>query len=313
MRFQSPYQHSEEQLKFLKKLYLRQDDRSRQEDFLLISAAASQGLPIFPEVYSCAKKKYPQKPVRMAMSSLALQWKAIRRIGCLQDNFDNEKLVSEMYSLDKAYFERGEIHPKKLLVVFTTMYNNFYVSNLVLLSMLQELGVSVLILKDASVFNYLRGTSDFGDDLEATAIRIQELQTAQEINEVYVTGFSSGGYASLFISSLINCSGYLGFSIRSDLSPQSTLHSGKFFTEDVRRKISPRWLTDLRKTLLEKDGGVSRKLFFGAGSNLDAGHAKHLIGVKGLSIYGIENCGHVTPAPLLIKNLFQEEFRRLIF
>jgi len=313
VRFKSPYQHSEGQLQYLNKLYLQQGDRSRQEDFLLISAAASQGLSIFPEVYSSAKKKYPQKSVRMAMDDLALQWKAIRGIGGLQESFDNDKLFSDMYSLDKAYFERGRTHPEKLLVVFTTMYNNFYVSNLVLLSMLRELGISVLILKDASVFNYLRGTVDFGDDLEAIAIRIQDLQSSQGISEVYITGFSSSGYASLFVSSLISCGGYLGFSIRSDLSPNSALHSGKFFTEDIRRKIATRWLTDLRKSLLEKDDGVSRKLFFGTDSKLDAEHAEHLVGVKDFSIHGIENCGHITPAPLLTRNLFGEEFRQLIF
>lgn len=312
MRFQSKSQQSLKQLQNLSELYHKKSARSRREDLFLLSASACQGLPMFPEIYSENIQKYDQVSVRASMRGLALQWKAIHEFRGFRDNLSNRELRTEMYALDETYFELGKKHPHKLLVVFTTMYNNFYISNLSLISMLRELGVSILLLKDSSVFYYMHGRKGMSDIAEIVT-KIRKLQLENGIRQVYISGFSSSGYASLYISTLLACDGYLGFSIRSDLSGQSERPSGKFFTDAIRETIDQKWLIDLKELILSRDDPVPRKIFYGTESKLDKIHARHLSGVKGVSVVAIKGWGHNTPGRLLMDKRLKEEFRRLIY
>lgn len=313
MRFVSKWQHSENQLQHLYVLNQKKDSRNWNEDFFLVASAAGQGLPQFNEILPAVQSKYDSVSVQKTLQSLAMQWQAIQTIPLLKQNQANKILVSQMYALDEVYFERGKKFPQKMIVIFTTMYNNFYVSNLVLLSLLQELGISILILKDASQFNYLRGAKGFGENPQGILKHIEKLRTDEGIREVYITGFSSSGYISLYISTQIECDGYLGFSIRSDLSADSNMHSGKFFTKEIRKLIDEKWLVNLKPLLLTGQSNTPRKIFFGAEAKIDAAHARHLQDVRNMNITSIGGCGHVTPAPLLAQNRLLSEFDKLIF
>ena len=232
MRFQSEHQHCIEQIHYIEQLMRNRHPTTKQVMFLL-SHTALQGLDAFQPIYTAAIGATSKPSTVRYMKSRRQEWLAIQNLKSFKKNFADKQLVRKLYSLNKPYFERGRKHPEKLLVVFTTMYNSFYISNLALLSFLQDFGVSVLFLKDSSIYNYLNGIHGYGDTFEDAMSNLNTLITDKGFEEVYVTGFSSSGFASLLASCMLPCRKYIGFSIRSDLAPDSAISPGKYFTEET--------------------------------------------------------------------------------
>jgi hypothetical protein len=251
--------------------------------------------------------------VQQYLDRLSKQAKFIRGIAGLDEIRRNKALVSELYKLNGIFFARGERHHEKLLVVFTTVFNNFYVSNLVFYAMLRHFGVSILFLKDTSLHNYLNGIVGFGNDIVQVSQRIKSVVQREGISEVYITGFSSGGYASLFCSNMLPCCSYVGFSLRSDLSRSSLLHPGKFFTEEVRSCIDERWLKNLRDILLGAHRFPRRDIYFGSEYAVDVEHARNLEGIPGTTIICLPGCDHQTIAALMESDRLTSIFQSLLF
>lgn len=221
--------------------------------------------------------------------------------------------MSKLYETDGYFFSKGAQHPEKLLVIFTTMYNNFQISNVVLYALLKEFGVSVLMLKDCSYFNFLNGVTGLGTDINAVVNGISALASENNISELYLTGFSSGGYSSLYASLLLPCSGYLGFSVMTDLSKGSSLFPGKFFTDDVRKQIDERHLINLRVLADATNDRVSRELFFGADIESEGAHALNMAGLSNLKTTKVEDCRHQTVKTLIENGAFSDCLRDLLF
>src|SRR4029079_11507048 len=115
-------------------------------------------------------------------------------------------------------------------------------------------------------FNYLNGVPGLGSNIFEVSDSIGNIIRENEISKTCITGFSSGGYASLFSSYLMPCKKYLGFSIASDLSSGSKIFPGKFFTPEVRRLIDKKSLLNLRDLAADAADGMDRTLIFGKGS-----------------------------------------------
>jgi hypothetical protein len=245
------------------------------------------------------------------LDRLSKQAGFIRGIPGLDKVRNIEPLRSELYKPEGIFFKRGVRHPEKLLVVFTTMFNNFYVSNLVFYALVRNFGVSVLLLKDSSLFNYLNGVVGFGGDIVQVSHNVMSLARREEVSEIYITGFSSGGYASLVSSCLLPCSRYLGFSVVSDLSRNSAIFSGKYFTDNVRGGIDQKWLVNLRDVLLGSSEFPKRDIFFGHDYKMDVEQAENLEGIPGTTIIGL-NCGHQTIASLMESERLTSIFKCLL-
>ncbi|OOZ41784.1 hypothetical protein [Solemya elarraichensis gill symbiont] len=312
MRIHSREQHSPGQHIYLEQLANKRN-RTAKESFFLLSELATQGVPEFKILHDRLEKRYTHPDARAFMEKLRVQWNAIQEIDTFRQCLGDPELMRELYELDKPYFEKCDKHPEIALVLFTTMYNNFYFSNLSMLSLLRQLGGSLLFLKDASHFNYLNGIPGFTNNFSTSISSIEAFLKNKGIDEIFITGFSSSGFASLLMSSRIQCCGYLGFSIRSDISEESTLASGKFMTEKIKAQLDPDIRVDMAKILTEKEDGVKRKVIYGLDSEIDVAHARHLASVPGMHLSEIENCGHLTPAPLLVNNQLLEEFKSLIY
>ncbi len=220
--------------------------------------------------------------------------------------------------LRAAYHPRGHILLKKsrptnnLLVLFSTMYNNFYMSNAVILTMMQELDCHILYLKDSTIGNYHLGVHGFAADFPGIATKIQEVAAQVNASKIFFSGFSSGGYAAMLTSLQIPSAGYLGFSQDIDLSPESTQEPNRYFTPEVRAWLDPRWLLDLRKELEKSDPGVPRWLYYGGKMPRDKGHALHLEGVAGIEVVCLPDSRHETVLDLMAAGEFLDLFRRLL-
>jgi len=239
-------------------------------------------------------------------------WGLVQRIPRFAELRGDAGLVEKLYETEGFVFLEGRAHREKLIIVFTTIFNNFQVSNLVLYGLLHSYGVSVLFLKDTSYYHFLRGVKGLGNDLITTADGIERLARSNGISDLFITGYSSGGYASLYMSYLIKCRRYLGFSLLSDLSEQSDIKSSQFFKQELRSEVSPEMLVDLRRIASDRVDGVPRRIYFGKRFPRDVSHALHLAGLNDFELVGLPS-GHATIAHLMNENRFEDCLRWLLF
>jgi hypothetical protein len=312
MQFYSPEQHSLEQITSIEQA-LRERKLAAKKALFVATQLVVHGSDRADAFIRRVRGQIDHPDAHQYFDRLSRQAKFIRGIPGLDEVMRTQALRSELYKLDGIYFARGERHPGKLLVVFTTMYNNFYVSNLVLFALLRQFGVSILFLKDTTLLNYLNGIVGFGSDIEQVSQNVVSLAAREKISEIYITGFSSGGYASLMSSGLLPCAGYLGFSVASDLSRNSAIKPPKFFTEDVRQRIDQQWLKNLRTDLLGSAEFPRRDIFFGQDYTVDAAHAKNLEGIPGTTVIGLRDCTHLTIASLIESDRLASTFHALLF
>lgn len=212
----------------------------------------------------------------------------------------------------------GYIHIRKrqpvttLLVVFTTMYNNFFMSNAALAAMLGQLDCDLLILKDPSYYNYQRGVAGFADDLPGITAAIQRLVREGGIEKTFVTGFSTTGYAALATSLLLKSDGYVGFSHPTDLSVGSAVPQPHYITPEYRETLNTEWLVDLKPALRRADPTVPRAIFYGERDEPDRAQALHLSDVDHVQVVGVPKASHNTVEWMVAEGKFLPMFASLM-
>ncbi|APB98208.1 alpha/beta fold hydrolase [Polynucleobacter asymbioticus] len=311
MNFESRYQHSSKQLNKLKELREKKEI-SVSESLFLATEAIQHGQPYALSLIDCLLSQFHKKEIQDFLFSLKLQCEFIESIQHWPMVKANPNTLKKLYELNGYQFIKGSKHPSKLIIVFTTMYNNFYMSNAVLAAFLLQFGISILILKDATRFNYLKGVQGLGDDLSKVANKIQLIIDQEGIKEVIIAGFSSGGYASLLLSCLVPCNRYLGFSIRSDLSEHSALAPPKFFLSEVRELLDKRWLINMRERLTTAAIDCRKEIYVGKDNTEDMRHADNLRGLPDVHLHELP-CGHITIAPLMQTGDLTRIFHNIIF
>ncbi len=209
----------------------------------------------------------------------------------------NAELFHQLYALKGYVYHEGQAARHKLAVVFTTMFNNFGMANLIMLAILQTYGVSVLLLRDCSLANYLGGASDFGDNLDEVAQHIVSLARDKSIDEIYLLGYSSGGYASCYVSTRIPCAAHLGFSFPADFSPDTTLPTEAFIAREKRELFDRQYLIDLARVLPAST--ARQRMIVGDKSTNDLVNAHHLRHAAGMEVIELPDAQHDTPETLI--------------
>lgn len=223
----------------------------------------------------------------------------------------NADLRDKLYELDTHIALKGSRHPDKALIVHTTMYNNFGISTPLLVSGLLELGVSIVILKDSSLFNYLKGANSIGKRLDDISNYIREVQDQLEAKDLYFASYSSGSFASLYAAIMLDGRGYLGFSPITDRSDRG-LPPAKFFTPEIRDEVDPRYLINLRELYEAMGCTFPGTLYYGANAFIDRAHARDMALLDTFSAIEIENCAHATVDHLILRGEFLGAFRKLL-
>lgn len=230
---------------------------------------------------------------------------ALRALPHRERMLTDTKLRHALYRVEGHVLLRGTKHPQKLLVVFTTMYNNFDISNPMLMAFLLEFGVSVLILKDCTPHNYLRGVTGLGKAIDEVADGIRRIAASIGAKQIYYTGFSSGSYGSLYASLLNDGAGWLGFAAVTDLSDGSAVPPPKFFDSSVRSEIDPMWLRNLRPMVEAKGASFRGAIYTGDTPVIDVAHARNMEGLDSLAIVTLPQCSHGVPTRLIEEGRFQ--------
>jgi len=220
---------------------------------------------------------------------------------------------------ERALFFRreGYVFLKKpetrtLVVVWTTMFNNFYIPNAAMAVMLLARDASVLLLRDTTRFNYMTGVTGLAPDLPRLVDAVAALARDERFDRLVHAGFSSSTYASLYAALTGPCHGYLGLSQVSDLSAGSPLPPTDLFDDSVRAHLDPAALVDLRPLLERADPAVPRLMFYGDRDERDRLHGRHIAGLATAEVAEIPGCGHNTVLHHLSEGSLGQLFSRLI-
>lgn len=192
---------------------------------------------------------------------------------------------------------QGKSKKSEIVVVFLTAFNNFYLSNLVLSLMLLEAGYSVLLLKSPRNSQFLNGIPGFGPDWARSARGLQGF-LAEKGCDYRIMGFSSGGYAGLLATLSISAPVFVGFSVCSDLRPDSPLSPQLLFNEQVRGNTPPALHRNLAQEALTHKGYM--RILVGALDGNDMQHAAALREAPGADVIIVPDEGHTIIRPLFL-------------
>ena len=220
--------------------------------------------------------------------------------------------LERFYQPEGFIFLRKGSGSRKLLVIFTTMFNNFHFSNAVMAAMLGRLDCNLLFLKDGTLFNYHRGVAGFADSLPAIGPAIGRLAHSTGSDRIYMTGFSSCGYAALYTALTSPCHGYLGFSQPTDMRAGSPLEPPLYFTPDVRAAVDPAHLVDLKPLLEADDPAMLRTFVYAERNEHDASHVLHVADVPHVQAIALPGASHSTVEELGATDAIVPMFARLI-
>lgn len=312
MLFQDPRQHSIGQFNKIRADAKNIERLNTTELVYLLAQLATQGLPEFLPIHDYLWSRTQRADIKAFLRRCHDEWCGILDLPGFAQMLADTPLLNVAYALNKPYFEKGTQQPESLLVVFTTMFNNFYISNLALLALIRKIGVSVLVLKDPTVFNFLNGINGLGRDFQRSMARLVDFAKQNQVAKLVTLGYSSGGYAALLASVELKATGCLALAVHSDYSGASLLPQPRFMSDEVRAQIPQHWLVNLRDYLSLCNSGCERRLFFGEQSRKDSLHAQNLAGMKNVSVEKVENCGHAVVSPLFTSGRLEAELRALL-
>jgi hypothetical protein len=193
-------------------------------------------------------------------------------------------------------------------VVFTTVNNNFSVSNAVLDAVLDELGVARLYLKDPTRFIYFRGVIGLSGSLRGLPEAITQTLRQNGIHRIVATGVSSGGLPAIYTAAALDASACLAFSAYTDFSlnsvlPQPLVHM------NIAREVDPgARINTLDVISSSKAEPGSFRFYYGLDHPIDRPHALHLSGLPQMRLVGFNRCGHGAVGALVERGGFAAAF-----
>ncbi|MEZ5735867.1 MAG: hypothetical protein R3E09_08690 [Novosphingobium sp.] len=268
----------------------------------------SHGHPAVERPITLLKQNAPEAKVRQAAAAMEISYQKIRTF--FQFEKIDRDLMARFYNTNGYLYLGKEKRSSKMLVIFTSIFNNLYYSNAMLAAMFAGLDCDLLFLRDDSRFIYLKGASGIADDFPGIGAKIQEIAHKNGIGKIYVTGFSSAGFAALLTALRIPCNGYLGFSQSTDRHPDTMPY--KTNRPDIFAKADPRWKLNLRSLLEEADPSVPRALYYGELNRLDVAYARNLDGLATIKTFGLPQISHNTIRAMFAMDMLLPAFETLV-
>jgi len=204
------------------------------------------------------------------------------------------------------------LRSRRLLVVFGSMFGDYWLSYPVLHCLLPLESTTVLYLRDPSNMMFLNGLSFFGGGFDALCEGVRALAAEHALDDIRVMAFSSGGFGGLLFASRMRASGYLGLSIRTDLDPQSGLPNDRYVARSDLLAAAGDLMMDLKPLLQRPEHSCRGILYYGARSEIDMAHALHLEGVPGFTINGMPDSLHNTVMNLVAEGKFDGMVRKFL-
>lgn len=306
MAFENIRKHNLDHIAFLLTQIKRDKVESRQA-MEVATGLVQQGLHGLAESYMARHCSSFTHPGAIAyVESLRRQNLTISRFEHLPGVLGDKPLMIQLLDEHEPVFMQGTGETDRLLVILSTTYNNFYVSNAVLLALVKNFGCAVLFLKDSDANFFLKGAKGFGNSLDEMAKLLKDFVTQRGFKRVNCMGFSSSGYASLFCAISLNAGPHLGFSIRADYTEGSALPQGWLLREELKQEVPKHCLVNL--AAMHKASGFQHccTVYYGEDDQVDVQHALLLADCENVQLHAIAKTGHGVPARLLETDAFEK-------
>lgn len=299
--------HDLEQLQRLMEAY-RRTDLPPREAITLATQLVGHGYAEATGVISALLKTMKNEAAQRYLTRLSQRNEVIQALPALRSVFADRDLMLQLYATEGYVFRPGTSRADTAVVIFTTMYNNFQFSNAVLDAILSPLGVSRLYLKDTSKYLYFRGVKGLANDLRELPDAILHLLKSKGIRRFAITGFSSGGYPSLYTASRTQPIGYVGYSIYSDLSAEAVIEQPKPFLR-IKHELAPEACLSPVDMFRGQSISYPFTVYHGGMSAMDTAHANLLRAHDGMEVKCLPDSYHEIPSYLLETGDFIKPFR----
>jgi hypothetical protein len=158
------------------------------------------------------------------------------------------------------------------------------------------LGDSKIFVRDHAQAWYQRGLPGIGPDFQAIARHLEGRIAASGAEEVVFVGNSMGGFAALLTCGMLGFGQVLAFSPQSFVSERlRTKHrDGRWANQidAIHASSRPSDILELRPWLNANASGIRGRVYAGQDERLDWAHARTLIGLPNLQVYGVAGVDH---------------------
>jgi hypothetical protein len=298
--------HSLSQLGEIQRLY-NSSNLSIREALFVTTQLVNHGYPEAQGAIDVLRSKLPQEAAQEYLNQLQKRHAAVQAVPNLLQILGDEKAVRALYETSGFVFRPGSTRSSVAVVIFTSKFNNYHLANPILDSLLSNLGVARLFLKDTTSSVYFNGVNGLSQSLQALPGAIQELLTQEGCKQAIVTGFSSGGYAALYTALHMENIGYAGFATHTDISASSRLPALRLYNA-ARKETSAECFLDICARLGESGDKPKIKLYYGGKDALDRAHALHLSGLENVNVFEVANAGHHVTSALMERGELQLPF-----
>jgi hypothetical protein len=292
--------HGPEQMLMFRNL-IENGPCSKKDLLFLAAEIASHGLFDFGFVENEVRAIDKTKIVSQFLDRKRLLWESIRSMPTFRSLVEEKSAFAALYSREEPYFEKGTTCPDRLVIVFCSIFNNLFVSNVSFAAVLRSIGCSMLFIKDPSRLFFLKGASGFGDSFDRMTGALQQFIRQGDYSKVGLIGYSSSGYGALRTAlALQQVDTFIGFSIRTNMTDDAEESTGRYF-ERVRQYVPAEETFSLKERFWPHER-LRTYLVYGADNEIDLRHAQNLMGLNEVKLIEIDGCDHDTPAHLISQN-----------
>lgn len=302
--------HSLDQLGKIMALY-RSPQLSPRDALFLATQLVNHGYAEAGPVLDRLQHQIRSEAARDYLARLVMRHRAIQSLPGLKPVFTDQEAMMKLYDTEGYLFRPGTGRADTAVVIFTTIFNNYNFSNAVLDAVLSGLGVSRLYLKDKTRYIYLRGVKGLAEDLRELPRALMQLLRDKGISRYVITGFSSGGYPSLYVARRMDPLAYVGYSIYTDVSAEAQVESPAMF-DKIRSDVPSDLLMSPSDLLGLQSTAFPCTIYYGEKSALDTAHAELLRGHAGIDVIGLKDSHHQVTSFLLEEGRFTEPFQRYV-
>ena len=221
----------------------------------------------------------------------------LRPLGSDSDGFSGSR---------EALVYKCERPTDRTVVVFTGRILRLYLSLQVFHQFMTRYDANLIYMSDSSGHLYFKGLPGLAEGYDAILDLIRNAVAGFGSPRLFVMANSGGGFAGLRAAADLQAESYVGFGIRTDSSPGSTLPRGGGITAKFPADTDPKLRIDLRQYLAGKAYPTRAHLYCGDLHEVDSAHAENMRGLPNFKITRIPGySGHHVISALLAKGEFE--------
>ncbi len=246
------------------------------------------------------------------LSRLHAASRQLRRSGILEELTALSESGVLMDGRHEAYTARHEGGSNKVIIVFTGIDPRFWLSLMMLHAFLKRLGTHIVYLSDLRGMIFFDGLETVAKGYRGLLAALHETIRSLGAEDVHVMGNSAGGFAALRYAMDLHAKTFFGASIRTDLSPGTTLPVNPFF-RNPRLARFPEMNVDLKGLLAYNAWPERIMLFCGEDNPGDLPHALHLADLPNVEVTTLAGYReHDVISGLLASGRFDAVLKRFI-